>query len=68
MRDRTLMTGDEAIRYLGLDRCGLADPREALRWLRRTGRLRSARIGRRIFYRRAWLDAVVDGEPGRPAR
>ena len=54
-----MMTGDETIAYLGLDRAELRRPTEALRWLRRTGRLRSVKIGRRIMYRKEWLDEFV---------
>src|SRR5262249_53775460 len=63
-----LFDGARAIAYLGLNR-GPSRPRESLRWLRRTGRLRFTRIGRRIRYRREWLDELIDANsvlsPGR---
>jgi hypothetical protein len=46
-----LKTSDEAVSQLGLDRLGLRDPRESLRWLCRTGRLKFTRIGRRVMFR-----------------
>jgi hypothetical protein len=55
-----LMTPAEAVSYLGLDRQGLRDPREALRWLCRTGRLRHTRVGRHTMFRRDWLDELVN--------
>jgi hypothetical protein len=55
-----LFTAAEAIAYLKLDRQGLKQPRESLRWLRRTGKLKFARVGRSILFRRSWLDAVID--------
>ena len=55
-----LMTPAEAVSYLGLDRQGLRDPLEALRWLRRSGRLRSTRLGRRTMFRRDWIDQMVN--------
>jgi excisionase family DNA binding protein len=55
-----LMTPDEAIAYLGLDRQGLRMPRESLRWLCRTGRLRFTRVGRYIRFRRSWLDELIE--------
>jgi hypothetical protein len=39
---------------------GLRYPRESLRWLCRTGRLKFTRIGRRVMFRQAWLDALID--------
>jgi hypothetical protein len=55
-----LLTPDEALVYLGLDRQGLRQPREALRWLCRTGRLRYAKVGRYVRFRRRWLDELVE--------
>ena len=55
-----LLNEAEAIAYLRLDRPGLTRPEEALRWLRRTGRLRFARLGRYILYRRQWLDEAIE--------
>lgn len=55
-----LMTADEAVQYLRLDQQGLRQPREALRWLCRTDKLRSTKIGRRVLFRRQWLDEYID--------
>ena len=55
-----LKTSDEAVSHLGLDRLGLRDPRESLRWLCRTGRLKFTRIGRHLMFREAWLDELID--------
>lgn len=55
-----LITPIEAIRYLGLDRQNLRDPREALRWLCRTGQLKSTKVGRYVRFRQAWLDELIE--------
>jgi hypothetical protein len=55
-----LVTPDEAIAYLRLDQQGLRQPREALRWLCRTGRLRYTKVGRYVLFRRDWLDELVE--------
>ena len=55
-----LYTSDEAVAYLGLDRQGLSQPLEALRWLCRTGKLRYTKIGRYTRFRREWLDELVE--------
>jgi excisionase family DNA binding protein len=55
-----LVTPDEAIAYLRLDEQGLRQPREALRWLCRTGRLRYTKVGRYVRFRRDWLDELVE--------
>jgi hypothetical protein len=55
-----LKTSDEAVSQLGLDRLRLRDPRESLRWLCRTGRLKFTRIGRRLMFRQEWLDELID--------
>jgi hypothetical protein len=55
------VTPAEAVAYLGLDRQNLRDPREALRWLCRTGRLKYTKVGRYVRFRRAWLDELIDG-------
>lgn len=62
-----VMTRQEAISYLALDRQGLRDPMEALRWLCRTGRLRCVKVGRRICFRKAWLDDFLN-QPSRERR
>jgi hypothetical protein len=56
-----LLTPAEVIAYLGLDQQGLRDPRESLRWLCRTGRLRYTRVGRYVRFRQQWVDELVDG-------
>jgi hypothetical protein len=56
-----LLTKAEAIAYLGLDRLGLQRPDEALRWLRRMGRVKFTRLGRHIRYRKQWLDDAIEG-------
>jgi hypothetical protein len=55
-----LRTPSEAVHFLGLDRQDLRQPREALRWLCRTGKLRFTKIGRYIRFRQAWLEELVD--------
>jgi hypothetical protein len=55
-----LMTPAEAIEYLRLDQNGLQQPRESLRWLCRTGKLRYTKVGRYIRFRKAWLDELVE--------
>lgn len=55
-----LKTPDEAVRFLGLDRQGLRAPREALRWLCRTGKLKYARVGRYVRFREEWLQELVN--------
>ena len=54
-----VMTPQEAVAYLALDRQGLRDPREALRWLCRTGQLQFTKVGRYVRFRRAWLDDLL---------
>ena len=53
------MTPEEAIAFLGLDRQNLRQPREALRWLCRTGKLRYTKVGRYVRFRRRWLEELV---------
>ena len=55
-----LLTPFEAVIYLRLDQLGLRQPRESLRWMRRRGLLKFARVGRSILFRKSWLDALVD--------
>ena len=56
-----LLTSAEAVAYLRLDRQGLRQPKEALRWLCRTGKLRYTKIGRYLRFRQSWLDELIDG-------
>jgi len=55
-----LRTSEEAVVYLGLDRQGLRQPQEALRWLCRTGKLKYTKIGRRLGFRQDWLDELIE--------
>ena len=57
---RRLLTPDDAIRYLALDKQRLRAPRESLRWLCRSKKLRFAKIGRYIRFRQEWLDEFID--------
>ena len=57
---QSLMTPEEAITFLGLDRQKLQQPREALRWLCRTGQLRYTKVGRYVRFRRQWLEELVE--------
>ena len=50
----------EAVKYLGLDRLGLGRPDESLRWMCRTGKLKYSKFGRRLMFRKSWLDELVD--------
>jgi hypothetical protein len=59
MRDNVL-TPDQAIVYLGLDQQRLQRPRESLRWLCRTGRLKYTKVGRYLRFRQAWLDELIE--------
>ncbi len=54
--DDPVYTSDEAVTYLGLDRVGLSQPGESLRWLCRTGKLKYTKVGRRLMFRKSWLD------------
>jgi hypothetical protein len=48
---KRLLIPAEAITYLRLDQQGLRDPRESLRWLCRTGKLKFTKVGRYIRFR-----------------
>ena len=58
--NETLKTPEEAVSYLGLDRQGLSQPLEALRWLCRTGKLKYTKVGRYLRFRREWLDELIE--------
>jgi excisionase family DNA binding protein len=60
-----LMTADETIRYLRLD-VDQRDPKERLRNLIRWHRLPRIRRGRLLLFRKAAVDAWLDGV--RPSR
>ena len=54
-----LRSEDEAITFLGL--AGRPNPKGALRWLIRVGKLGYVRLGRGIYgFRQADLDAFID--------
>ena len=55
-----LFTVPEAAAYLKLDQEGLTRPREAVRWLYRTGKLKYTKVGRYVRFRKAWLDALIN--------
>jgi hypothetical protein len=55
-----LLTSFEAVIYLRLDQLGLRQPRESLRWMRRRGLVKFARVGRSVVYRQSWLDDLID--------
>jgi hypothetical protein len=57
---KKLYTSPEAVSYLKLDRAGLKQPLESLRWLYRSGRLRYAKVGRRVLFEEAWLDELIE--------
>lgn len=45
-----LLTQDEAVQMLRLDRLGLRDPKESLRYLRRTGQIGFVKVANRVLY------------------
>ena len=49
------LTADAAAAYLSC-------PIPRVRWLVKTGQLQAARNGRRLMFRRTWLDAALTGE------
>lgn len=55
-----LLTQGEAAKVLRLDTVGLKHPLEALRHMRRTGRLRYVKVGRRVLYPESALEAYVE--------
>ena len=62
-----LLTLEQAAGYLGLDK-GNRNPAEAVRWLCRKRAVRFAKVGKRIRFRRAWLDAYVESQAVAPIR
>ena len=54
-----LLTTEEAVRYLRLDVDGPKRPDVMLRYYGERGQLKSARVGKRIRYRREDLDAFL---------
>ena len=65
---KKLLTPEDAIRYLGLDRQGLRQPRESLRWLCRTGKLRFTKIGRYVRFQKSWLAEIVAANEVQPGK
>lgn len=55
-----IYTSEEAASYLGLNRRGLSQPQEALRWLCRTGKLKYTKVGRHLMFREEWLDELIE--------
>lgn len=55
-----LLTQEEAVEVLCLDRLGLRDPKESLRHLRRTGQIGFVKVAGKILIPRQELIAYVD--------
>lgn len=55
----SVMTEEEAIKYLRLDIDGPKNPSNTLKYYRDRGLLRAVRIGRNLRYPRTELDAMV---------
>jgi hypothetical protein len=53
-------TSADAVKYLGLDRVGLSKPGESLQWQCRKGRLKFTKLGRRLIFRKSWLDELIE--------
>ena len=51
-----LLTEDEAIRFLRLDRVGIEDPAGTLRYYRKKGLLKATQVSKCIRYRRVELE------------
>ena len=56
----TLLTEQEAIKYLRLDVNGPKNPAGTLKYYRDKGLLRAVRVGRNLRYPRIELDAMVE--------
>lgn len=56
----TVLTEQEAIRYLRLDVVGHKSPADTLRYYREKKKLKGTRIGRRLFYTRKSLDEFLE--------
>lgn len=57
----TLLTEEEAIRYLRLDTIrGLKNPHETLARYRANGLLRGTQVSKSVFYRKIELDRFLD--------
>ncbi len=55
-----LLTENEVIKVLRLDEMGLKFPREALRHLRRMGRLGYLKVGRRVLFPASAVESYVE--------
>jgi hypothetical protein len=55
----SLLTEEEAIRYLRLDTIDIANPADTLRRYRNLGLLRGTQVSKKVFYLRAELDAFL---------
>ncbi|MCQ3920634.1 MAG: hypothetical protein DPW13_06720 [Planctomycetes bacterium] len=56
----SLLSEEEAIRYLRLDATSVRDPRQSLRYYRQRGLLKATRVGRCLRYRRVELDRFLE--------
>ena len=56
----SVLTEDEVIKVLRLDEMGLKFPREALRHLRRMGRLGYLKVGRRVLIPESALESYIE--------
>ena len=56
----TLLTEDEAIRFLRLDTVNIKNPSATLRRYREAGTLRAVQISKRIFYPRKELERFIN--------
>ena len=61
-----LLTQDEAVEILRLDRLGLRNPKETLRYLRRTSQLGFVRIAGKVMIPREDIDDYVQRHRVRP--
>ena len=55
-----LLTEDEAIRYLRLDKVKIKSPSTTLRGYRKRRLLRGTQVSKRVLYRRSELDAFLE--------
>ena len=62
-----LLTLEQAAQYLGLAQ-GSRNPAECVRWLCRKREVRFCKIGKRIRFRRKWLDAYIEAQAVAPLR
>ena len=55
-----LLTDCEVAEILALYEDGHRAPREAVRYLVRTGRLKACKIGRRLRFKREWVEEFIE--------